>query len=93
MRHASLILAAGMLAASASTASAETLTSRIVGWNSTERIVTFVGERQMQVDTGAKTESLAPGAEVSVMFGPDANGRDVIYEVLNPGAYEGDSAQ
>lgn len=80
MKLLSMLVAAGTLAA-ATTAYADTLTSRVLGWNPAKSTITFADRSQMQVSPDLVPGDLQPGDEVTVLFNSDEDGVNAIYKI------------
>lgn len=81
MRHGSMILAAGMLIATGTFATAETLTTRVLDWDPVDRMITFEGDMQMQVNPDIAIEELGAGDQVTVLFEENEEGVDEVYQL------------
>jgi len=77
-----MIVAAGTLAAAATAAYADSLTSRVLEWNPAQSTITFADQTQMQVSPDLVPADLQPGDEVTVLFNSDEDGVNAVYEVV-----------
>jgi len=82
MRLVSMIVGAGMIAAAATAAYADSLTSRVLVWNPAKNTITFADRTQMEVSSNLVPEDLQPGDEVTVLFNSDENGVNAIYQIV-----------
>lgn len=94
MRLVSMIVGAGIIAAAATAAYADSLTSRVLEWNPAKSTITFADRTQMQVSSDLVPADLQPGDEVTVLFNSDEDGVSAVYGiVINKPISEGEDAE